>query len=158
MKFQIEQIALYPPDPDAAMKLLSDMGAEEWASDTVSAEGVVFGFDTKNVGHLHFNYDLLGNAKELEVLEYTRGANWMDVRPDSEPNRVSHLGMHCTEEELRKWVAFFAKRGIDIAQEVFTKEHTNPVIAGKRWYHYVIFDTFPVLGVDIKFIVRREQP
>ena len=30
----------------------------------------------------------------------------------------------------------------------------NPVIAGKRTYNYVIFDTKKILGVDVKFIVR----
>jgi hypothetical protein len=37
-----------------------------------------------------------------------------------------------------------------------TISHTNPVIAGKRWYTYVIFDTRSILGIDLKFIVRRE--
>ena len=41
-----------------------------------------------------------------------------------------------------------------MAQEVFTESHTNPVIAGKRSYNYVIFDTREILGVDLKFIVR----
>jgi hypothetical protein len=35
--------------------------------------------------------------------------------------------------------------------------HTNPVISGKRWYNYVIFDTKEILGVDLKFIVRKEH-
>ena len=41
-----------------------------------------------------------------------------------------------------------------MAQEVMTESHTNPVIAGKRTYNYVIFDTKEILGVDVKFIVR----
>ena len=49
---------------------------------------------------------------------------------------------------------FFANRDIEVAQEVFTDSHTNPVIAGKRSYNYVIFDTKNILGVDLKFIVR----
>ena len=49
------------------------------------------------------------------------------------------------------------ERGIKVAQEVFTKSHTNPVIAGKRKYNYVIFDTKEILGVDLKFIVRINQ-
>jgi hypothetical protein len=44
-----------------------------------------------------------------------------------------------------------------VAQEVLTQSHTNPVISGKRWYNYVIFDTKDILGVDLKFIVRKEH-
>jgi hypothetical protein len=64
--------------------------------------------------------------------------------------------MHCTADELLKWRKFFRDRGIQIAQEVFTDSHSNPAIAGKRSYNYVIFDTRKILGVDLKFIVRIE--
>ena len=57
-------------------------------------------------------------------------------------------------EDLVHWRAFFENRDIEVAQEVFTDSHTNPVIAGKRSYNYVIFDTKNILGVDLKFIVR----
>ena len=66
--------------------------------------------------------------------------------------------MHCSAEELVQWRAFFAERDIPVAQEVFTESHTNPVIAGQRWYNYVIFDTKDILGVDLKFIVRLAEP
>ena len=98
-----------------------------------------------------FNYDLI-SGKEFEVLNYTSGRNWIDERGDR--NVVSHLGMHCTNAELIKWKEFFKERFIEVAQEVFTDSHTNPAIAGKRSYNYVIFDTQHILGVDLKFIVR----
>ena len=153
MKFKIEQVALNPADPKRAIQLLKEMGAEDWARDHVCAKGsVFFRQDEENEANLSFNYDMLTEANELEVLEYTKGENWMAYHG----NRVSHLGMHCSEEELDKWKVFFRERDICIAQEVKTHSHTNPVIKGKRLYHYVIFDTFPILGVDIKFIVRRD--
>lgn len=151
MKFTIEQVALYPKNPKAAIQLLSEMGAIDWSFDTVAARGTVFGSESGNTAELAFNYDIL-KGKELEILDYVDGDNWME----SQPWRVSHLGMHCTEEELKYWRGFFLDRDIRVAQEVMTESHTNPVIAGKRWYHYVIFDTFAILGVDIKFIVRRD--
>lgn len=154
MNFRIEQIALCPADPQAAIELLTAMGAEEWARDHVVASGRVFGQGGENEADLAFNYELPGGARELEVLHYTSGRNWMDAHPPS----VSHLGMHCTAEELHEWREFFAARGISVAQEVMTQEHSNPAIADKRWYNYVIFDTRDVLGVDIKFIVRRPSP
>ena len=153
MKFQIEQVALYPPSPEKAIKLLKEMGAEDWARDHVVAKGRVYAQKgLENEANLAFNYDMLTEANELEVLEYTDGDNWMRYNG----TRVSHLGMHCSEEELDEWKEFFKARNIDLAQEVHTSSHTNPVIKGKRLYHYAIFDTFPILSVDIKFIVRRD--
>lgn len=154
MKFAIEQIALCPRNPEAAMELLTAMGAGDWAKDHVIASGEVFGSAGSNEADLAFEYSMLGEARELEVLHYTTPDNWME----QQPWRVSHLGMHCSAEELAEWRAFFAARDIRVAQEVKTSSHSNPVIAGKRWYNYVIFDTFPILGVDIKIIVRHDNP
>lgn len=153
MNFFIEQIAINPIDPIAAKKLLSEIGAAEWAEDHVKASGYVFGLPGLNEANLSFNYSLGrrdGAQLEFEILEYTTGENWMQRRPHS----VSHLGMHCTAEALQKWRDFFHQRGIGVAQEVVTDSHTNPVIKDSRRYNYVIFDTAAILGVDLKFIVR----
>jgi hypothetical protein len=154
MKFIVEQLAICPANPEAAIKLLTEMGAAEWARDHVVAAGDVYGEAGRNEADLAFNYDLL-RGPEFEVLHYTRGHNWMNE--PSRVNSVSHIGMHCSEEELEAWRKFFADRKIPVAQEVFTESHTNPVIAGKRWYRYVIFSTKQILGVDCKFIVRRDS-
>lgn len=155
MEFKIEQLALCPRDPSAAKELLTAMGAGAWAEDHVVAVGSVFeDRQATNEADLSFSYSMLGGGNELEVLNYTDGNNWMEERP----RRVSHLGMHVTNEELAEWRRFFTNRGIEVAQEVKTKTHTNPHISGKRWYHYVIFDTFDILSVDIKLIVRRDHP
>lgn len=151
MKFVIEQVAICPRDPSAAIKLLTEMGAGEWARDHVVADGKVFGVEGRNEADLAFNYDAI-KGYEFEVLHYTTGDNWMNDL--YRRNSVSHLGMHCTADELTQWRAFFAERNIAVAQEVVTQSHTNPAIAGKRDYNYVIFDTKEILGVDIKFIVR----
>lgn len=162
-QFKIEQVALCPKDPAAAIELLKAMGLTEWVHDTVVALGHVHPEDedsVRNVAELAFNYDGFTEKRELEVLHYTQGKNWIDPRSSADFNarfypRISHLGMHCSHGELEEWKKFFAERSIHIAQEVNTWSHSNPVIAGKRWYHYCIFDTFDILGVDIKFIVRR---
>lgn len=153
MQFMIEQIAICPPDPDAAEQLLTDIGAAKWVKDTVTAEGFVRGKRGTNEANLAFNYDFRHpDQLEFEILDYRRGPNWMAANPAS----VSHLGMHCTADELLKWKRFFMARKINVAQEVNTVNHTNPAIAGKRSYNYVIFDTRAILGVDLKFIVRAE--
>lgn len=157
MKFFIEQIALCPSDPKKAIQLLSDLGLGEWVGDHVVAEGKVYGQSGKNEADLAFNYQNTrdgGKPLELEVLHYTTGPNWMAHRRPM----VSHLGMHCTVEELAEFRRKFADMDIRVAQEVFTQSHTNPfLLEQKRKYQYVIFDTYDILGVDLKFIVRREN-
>jgi hypothetical protein len=155
MKFTIEQIAICPKNPVKAKKLLSEIGAVDWVEDHVVATGSVFGIVGTNEADLSFNYDIF-SGKEFEVLDYTEGNNWMDTEKRGR-NSVSHLGMHCTNAELCLWKTFFEERDIGIAQEVFTDSHTNAAIAGKRSYHYVIFDTKDILGVDLKFIVRIDN-
>lgn len=154
-RFFIEQIAICPPDPQAAINFLQRIGLATWAPDTVVASGTVYGEHGTNTARLAFNYEATAPGSkplELEVLHYAEGRNWMDEHPRS----VSHLGMHCSEEEVQEWIVRFRDLGVAIAQEVWTESHTNPVIVGKRKYHYVIFDTRAILGVDLKFIVRRE--
>jgi hypothetical protein len=152
-KFIVEQIAICPRLPAAAIHLLKDLGLRDWVHDVVAAHGTVFDDPGENVAMLAFNYEA-SSAKplELEVLNYTHGPNWM-MRS---PNTVSHLGMHVTEEELAEFDKTFKEHGIKIAQEVFTDSHTNPAIKDSRRYHYRIYDTRRLLSVDLKFIVRRD--
>ena len=153
MNFKIEQIAIVPNDPERAMRLFAKIGLTDWAKDHVIATGYVWGAAGANAADLAFNYQATGDkALELEVLHYTESPNWMERYGTS----ASHLGMHVTAAELEDWRAFFVGEGIAVAQEVATLKHTNPVIAGKRWYTYVIFDTRAILGIDLKFIVRRD--
>lgn len=160
-KFFIEQVALYPSNPGKARELLAALGLDTWHEDLVVSRGEVFGEPGTNVAQLAFNYQATRSDDaqpqkplELEVLHYEVGPNWVS---DGAPC-VSHFGMHCSEEELAEWRDKFTALGIRVAQEVFTQSHTNPAIAGKRWYRYVIFDTSAILGVDLKFIVRRASP
>lgn len=153
LRFRIEQIAICPDAPAAAIELLTALGAEDWARDHVVAAGEVYEEKGSNEADLAFNYNMI-SGKEFEVLHYTAGDNWM--ADPLRANSVSHLGMHCSEEELEEFRNFFNKRDINVVQEVFTESHTNPVIHGKRLYHYVIFGTKHILGTDLKFIVRRD--
>jgi hypothetical protein len=159
MRFEIEQIAICPPDPAAALELLRAIGATFPVEDEVIALGKVFGVEGSNVADLYFDYNtspILSEAAplELEILNYKHGPNWMDLRQNADPHRVSHLGMHCSAADLVEWRKLFAERGIEVAQEVVTQSHTNEVIKDERRYNYVIFDTHAILGVDLKFIVR----
>ena len=172
MQFKIEQVALAPAFTNRALRLMEKIGLGEFVADTVVAEGHVFGNNAENTAILRFNYEadrnFIGNTPkpagatmplELELLSYVSGQNWVDtIRTNldaPEMSMVSHFGMHVTEEELEKFHAIFVSEGIEIAQEVHTKSHTNPHIANSRRYHYRIYATRHILGVDLKFIVRK---
>lgn len=153
LKFTADQIAIRPTDPTRAVALLVAMNNRTWVRDTVNAEGAVHGIATANEAELQFNYELSADRVfEFEVLNYTKGANWVDGNKGS---IVSHFGMHCAEEDINRWKAFFHERGIGVVQEVYTKKHTNANIKDTRRYHYCIFGTRDILGVDLKFIVRK---
>ena len=154
MKFRIEQIAIYPPDPAKAIAFLEELGAE-FVHDVVVAKGEVYGMPEQvNTARLAFDYELASTAREFEVLHYQEGNNWMQGKEPA----VSHLGCHCTKIELVQWFDWFTSRGIGVAQAVFTKSHTNPfLIENGRKFQYVIFNTRHILGVDLKFIVRIEK-
>lgn len=169
LAFKIEQVALRPRNPAAAIALLTAIGLGTWARDHVVAHGSVLGVpEQTNEADLAFNYEAtrgltpgermhddevpIVKPLELEVLHYTEGNNWCNYHEPS----VSHLAMHCDADELAAWDEKFKELGIGVAQEVETESHTNPVIAGKRTYTYVIFNTRAILGVDLKFIVRHD--
>lgn len=151
MQFKIQQLALVlnPELEWEAMLFLKDCGISDWVRDNVKAYGSVRGNSAENVADLQFNYAAF-DGNELEILRYVEGRNWIGDGPT-----VSHLGMHVTEDELMQWRRLMAKHDIRVAQEVWTEKHTNPRIADCRRYHYVIFDTRYLIGVDMKFIVRR---
>lgn len=164
MKFRIEQLAICPPFGmrEKAIELLTALGLSDWANDLVVAKGYVHDgraefLDVTNVASLAFNYQSredVDKPLEFEVLSYEAGENWMSTKSPG----ASHLGMHVTSAELYDWHNFFIGRGIPVVQEVETQSHTNPVIAGKRFYKYTIYGTRHILGIDLKFIVRRDVP
>lgn len=157
MNFTIEQIALFPfpGKGEQALALLTALGFNRntpWVHDTVQAHGEVFDAEASSTGHLSFAYQALKAPLEVEVLSYEANSpNWMDRVGGP---AVSHLGMHCTAAELDDWHARLTGLGISVAQTVMTSAHSNPVIKDSRRYHYVIYDTRQIIGVDLKFIVR----
>ncbi len=162
MKFRIEQIALAPQHPLLARKLLEDLGLTEWIKDTVESSGEVFGKPSVNKAKLQFNYEASPRHNEppleLEILHYVDGRNWIDDNENIFRGNgcVSHLGMHVEPAELLEFRNYFEENGIKVAQDVETLSHTNPAIAGKRRYRYVVFSTHEYIGVDLKFIVRLD--
>jgi hypothetical protein len=152
---KLEQIAIATnTKADLMLALTMAFGLKQpWVVDEVKSKAVVFGEEGENLAVLNFNYEL---GFELEVLEYREGRNWHQDRiaQGFQFPFISHIGYHCNEEEAQDKIAEMALLEIGIAQEVWTEEHTNPVIAGKRKYHYIVFDSVAKLGFDLKLIVR----
>jgi len=149
--FKIDQFAFTSTarDADALLKLL---GWTDWTTDEVVAQFVKS--SSTNTARLSFNYAAAPGPVEVERLQYESGRNWLE-RPNRQVS-VSHVGMHCTEDELAAWKAKLVAFGLNIVQEVRTTSHTNPAIRGKRFYHYCIFGANHLLGFDLKFIVRED--
>jgi hypothetical protein len=159
LQFKIEHIAINPTNPEKAKSLLIKLGLEDWIHDHVVNSGLVFG-EGPNLSHLDLGFNYQAHPQrpfpdgsmrplELEIMKYADGPNWMQRRADS----VSHFGMHVTEDELVEYAKVFLEEGIAIAQETYTKSHQNPHIQNSRRYHYRIYDTHSILGVDLEFIV-----
>ena len=151
---KIEQIAFGAKDPIKIIELFkTTLGLTDWIEDEVSADGIVDGRAANNIAKLYFNYQW---GIELEILRYSSGANWHQFRnPLDLPIFASHMGYHCTEEQAQEKIVQMYTCGINVIQEVYTYKHTNPVIAGKRLYHYIVFDSLSLLGFDLKLIVRQ---
>jgi hypothetical protein len=145
----IEQVAIASGNPQQIIEQMSIFGCNKWHHDEVVAKGKVFGVEAENVAELHFNYQL---GFELEILKYNQGPNWHQQRNPNcytGPAFLSHMGLHATPEHMEQ---LYNK--LPIAQEVWTHSHSNPAIAGKRKYHYVVFDTRDMFGFDLKLIER----
>lgn len=149
---KIQQIAIGTRYPGELIENLKKIGLTEWAQDTVIAKGEVFGEEGENTAQLNFNYQL---GFELEILKYLEGPNWHQARaPHDGVDFLSHMGLHVSAEEMINMKTKMKRLGIGIAQEVYTKSHTNPHIKGKRKYHYVVFDSRDQIGFDLKLIER----
>lgn len=153
MKFKIEQLALNPKDPARAFALMDLLGLNDWSNDQASAAGEVHGKSGSNVASLSFNHQA-ETPVELEILNYQAGDNWL-AAVNAHTAVASHIGTHCSAEELEQWRAKLLAFGVTVAQEVVTTRHTNPNVPQGRSYKYVIFDTRDIIGLDVKFIVRR---
>lgn len=165
-QFKLEQVAVSVDHKrrEEAFRLLADLGMNEWSHDLVVATGSVGDDpDRTNVGQLAFNYqagEIAAKATELEVLHYQAGDNFVDRAKDESNSDaiVTHFGMHVTSVQLGQVRQIMQRHSIRTSQEVDTVSHTNPVIRDSRRYKYVIFATRSLLGVDLKFIVRKELP
>lgn len=164
-QFKLEQVAIAvnPRLRDSAFKLLADLGMDQWSHDMVVARGSVDRDEgLTNVGELAFNYQAgdIGKPTEFEVLHYASGENFVDRAKShcGAPAIATHFGMHVTELQLSQVRRIMQRYSIHTSQEVETLSHTNPVIRDSRRYKYVIFATRAMLGIDLKFIVRKEVP
>lgn len=166
LPIKFEQLAFCTSNPQTLIDNLNvqlGLDGSGWTHDEVITRGVVNGRDQSYTkANLFFHY---GAGIELEVLEYVSGHNWLkDKNKLDIPNnfafspKPSHIGMHVDEKQMEEWKDRMAFYGIEIAQEVFTINHTNNfLVETGRKYHYVIFNTEASLGFDFKLIRRIEK-
>ena len=119
---QIDQVAIYSEDPEGTKALLDLIfGSDTWHTDHVVASGQVFDQDGQNKAELNFNYQLIKNGVEFEVLKYEEGPNW--VAENSQTYGVCHLGVHVDDVETIS--QSLLDMGFKVAQEVRTESHTT---------------------------------
>lgn len=152
MNINIEQVAIAVGDIEERLRYYEAMG-HEFVRDEVVAHGEVYGQKMVggNIAYLAFNYTIIP-GKELELIEYMDGDNWLAHSGRAHRPSMSHMGMHV--ESIADWVEENDPPW-GIAQEVRTVSHTNPAVveAGRR-YHYLIWDSRDDLGFDLKLIER----
>lgn len=149
--FPIEQIA-FVGRPEM-LTMLKFLGAHEWHHDTVTTRARVFDsgiFEQEAL--LAFNYQLIP-GKELEVIRYTRGENFLSE--SGTLGGLSHLGLHVDDMDKSTQMLRDQLGEVRIIQEAVTVRHTNPNIKDTRRYRYRIFDTRNTLGFFLKFIQRH---
>lgn len=167
-----DQLALATQFPHQLMGMLPGV----WSQDEVSSEVNLLGFhEIQNITfRLFYNYEQDIPFKELELIQFMSYHNFhsfsnhaispLGLYAPSLYDRfkysgklrpfISHIGIHCSEKEGEDWRAHFKSYGIDVAHEDWSYAHTNPVIAGKRKYHNIIFASRRALGFDFKACIR----
>ena len=157
LQFVADQIMIRPENAAMAMELLTAMGCGRWYGEHVVSAGGVFDDVAGNESEHAINKNTFSGPCDLQVVDYTSGANWMDVRPDSDPHRVGCLSMQVTEKELQRWRRLFHSFSIDVVQEMTAQVIPDSSRLPKRQELSVVFDTHAILSVDIRFMVISIQ-
>jgi len=168
-----DQLAIATRFPSTLMKWI---GGSTWSHDHAYSRAVVAGYpEPKEVEFkLFYNYEQDIPFKELELIQFlslhnfhsvsNRGISPLGLYAPSLYEKlgsmgvdmpfISHLGIHCTEEEGKDWRFHLGQRDIHPVWEDTSYKHTNPIIAGKRTYHNIIFGSREALGFDFKACIR----
>lgn len=152
MKFIIDQITLYPQNPDKAIALLTEMGMSDWARDHICATSTVF----CGPGVTEANSSICAaNVHELEVLNYNYGQSWMGNV--NKGVTAACLSMNVTEKELDDWMEFFSSRGILCLQAALSHAHSSAAMRGKV-RRELVFDTRRILSIDVRIVAVCDIP
>ncbi len=171
-----DQLAIATPYPKPIMDLLGG----EWSKDHTKSRVRLPGFPEEQEIEfkLFYNYEQNLQFKELELIQFLSHHNFHSLvnktisplglyapalhqllsilkkRVTPVEYFISHIGIHCSEEEAMQWRLLFLSRGINAVHEDTSYSHTNPVIAGKRTYHNIIFGSREAIGFDFKACIR----
>lgn len=168
-----DQLALATHYPNQIMTALGG----QWSSDHTYSKT-----EKGNIEfNLFYNYEQDMELKELELIQFISFPNFHSTanktisplalyapslfwklhecidyidHDTGDPFFMSHMGIHCSADEGEYWRSLFASYKIGVAHEDRSYLHTNPVIAGKRTYHNIIFNSREALGFDFKACIR----
>lgn len=138
--------------------MLRDIGLTDWFVDNVTAKGKMHERENIEVMEQCFStYEADDNSEirtpvALELSRHIAGPTYNGIQR----NFVSHLGMYVTEEQLDRFRIYFDNKWVAVLMDMDTTNHSDPSTNVTARFHYVVFDTRPIIGVDLMFIVRKD--
>lgn len=146
------QVALYTYDIADSVAFLSSLGFDEWHSDTATLEGFYQGNECKVNAEMAFNYQILG-GRELEFVSYEDHPEPLYQHSTGKLPFLSHLSAYVDNvaaavENIRE------EHGHSPYHLFQTGNHTNPRVAGKKFFREAIYDTRAEIGFNLKLIEK----
>lgn len=160
---EFHQIAIYTTRIDDSVGELFNMGFKDWSFDTATLEGYHFGVDTKIKATMAFNYQFLG-GRELEYVSYVghpeprfwQKEEWGGLtRPAAlgEDTFISHMSSYVTD--LEESIKDVERKYKMVPFHMFvTSNHSNPAVAGRKFFKEAIYDTRKIIGFNVKLIEK----
>lgn len=151
------QLAIYHPEPNAAIRFLSGIGFNDWHRDSAKLKGLLVTGgsmrQTEISAEMVFNYQIL-NGRELEFVSYLNHPHpryGREVAPF-----ISHLSAY-VEDVQKSAEDIESEFGMIPFHRFDTGNHTNPRVAGKKFFREAIYQTRQKLGFDLKLIEKVEE-
>ena len=152
---KIKQIAFQVPDVKKAKELLAFLfDADFKIDDSLIMDGRFNGEFANEVPlDLSFDYNMLKDADELELINSKGDAHW---HSDFTPGFLSHLGIYCDSQfELDVAIKKLDEIGLVCIQDSFSHTHSRPNQDGsERSYRDVIYDAVHLIGFNIKLSLK----
>lgn len=148
--YEFHQVAIYTRDLDGAVSEMADLGFLEFYQDRAILDGYYREKHCRINAQMLFNYQMLP-GKELEFVRY-------DGHPSREYSQapapfLSHMSAYVDNidaavERIADYQGFLP------FHRFTTSEHSNPRVAGKKYFKEAIYETNLTLGFNVKLIEK----